>query len=340
MSDPLIEIRDLTKHFPIKEGLLKREVGRVKAVDGVDMTIERGEAVGLVGESGCGKTTFGKTLLQLIEPTGGTIKFDGKDITTASGSRLTELRRQVQMVYQDPDSSLNPRRTVKQTLLEPLKIHGRTENADERINEMLELMELDPSSHRSRFPHELSGGQRQRIGLARALILDPDFLVLDEPTSALDVSVQARILNLLEDLQDDFDLTLLFISHDLSVINHVCDRTAVMYLGEIVEQGSTEAVFDSPKHPYTEALFSALHPVDPDDKHTRVELKGEPPSPIDPPDGCRFNPRCHRQEEVGSRCLSDNPELLERSDADQRQVACHLWDHPEGRSPPGIATDD
>jgi oligopeptide/dipeptide ABC transporter ATP-binding protein len=326
MSETILQIDDLRKHFPIREGLLKRQVNSVKAVDGVDLEIERGEAVGLVGESGCGKTTLGKTILRLIEPTDGDIRFDGEDVTGASGQRLNELRRRIQMVYQDPDSSLNPRRTVRKTLLEPLKIHDQMENAEERVDRMLRRMDLEPATYRSRFPHELSGGQRQRIGLARALMLEPDFLVLDEPTSALDVSVQARILKLLQNLQEEMGLTFLFISHDLSVVNYLCDRTAVMYLGEIVERGPTRDVFEEPQHPYTQALFSSLHPVDPDDERARVELEGEPPSPINPPAGCSFHPRCHRQEEVGSRCLNDEPALAERPAADGREVACHLYD--------------
>ncbi|MFB6155846.1 MAG: ABC transporter ATP-binding protein [Haloferacaceae archaeon] len=326
MTDPILEIRDLKKYFPIRAGLLKRQVNSVKAVDGVDLAIEQGESVGLVGESGCGKTTLGKAILRLIEPTDGTIRFDGEDVVGADGNRLNELRQRIQMVYQDPDSSLNPRRTVRKTLVEPLKIHDQMENADERVDEMLRRMDLEPATYRSRFPHELSGGQRQRIGLARALMLEPDFLVLDEPTSALDVSVQARILKLLQELQDEMGLTFLFISHDLSVVNYLCDRTAVMYLGEIVERGPTEDVFSDPQHPYTNALFSSLHPVDPDEERARVELEGEPPSPINPPSGCSFNPRCHRQEEVGSQCVNEKPVLTERPDAGGREVACHLYD--------------
>jgi oligopeptide/dipeptide ABC transporter ATP-binding protein len=332
-DNSLVRIRGLKKHFPIHAGLLKRQVDSVKAVDGVDLDIARGESVGLVGESGCGKTTLGKTLLRLIDPTEGVVEFDGENIADVDRERLNELRQDIQMVFQDPDSSLNPRRTVQKTLMEPLKIHGETENADERIDRMLERMDLDPATYRSRFPHELSGGQRQRVGLARALILEPEFLVLDEPTSALDVSVQARILQLLQDLQEEMGLTFLFISHDLSVVNYLCDRTAVMYLGEVVERGSTREVFSEPKHPYTQALFSSLHPIDPDEERTRVSLSGEPPSPIDPPSGCSFHPRCHRQEDVGERCVQEAPELLDREDEEGREIACHLYDPDEAASP-------
>jgi len=326
VKEPLVQIQELKKHFPIRKGLLKRQVNSVKAVDGVNLDIGRGEAVGLVGESGCGKTTLGKSVLRLIEPTSGTVEFSGEDVLAADQARLNDLRQDIQMVYQDPDASLNPRRTVKKTLVEPLKIHGQTENAEEKIDRMLDRMDLDPATYRLRFPHELSGGQRQRVGIARALMLEPDFLVLDEPTSALDVSVQARILRLLQRLQDEMGLTFLFISHDLSVVNYLCDRTAVMYLGKVVERGPTHEVFESPYHPYTQALFSSLHPVAPNEERTRVPLRGEPPSPINPPTGCAFHPRCHRQDEVGEKCIREDPELVRRADTDNCEVACHLYD--------------
>jgi len=296
-ATPLLEVRGLAMHFPITEGMvLSRKIGDVKAVDGVDFTIARGETLGLVGESGCGKTTTGRCILRLERPTAGEILFDGKDVNRLERSELTALRRRMQVIFQDPYSSLNPRMKVGDIIAEPIKVHGVEPDArkrEARVRELLSVCGLDPK-FTDRYPHEMSGGQRQRVGIARALALEPEFIVCDEAVSALDVSIQAQVVNLLEDLRERFNLTYLFIAHDLSVVRHLCQRVAVMYLGRIVEMADGDELFDNPLHPYTQALLSAVPVPDP-----RVEArrefrpaKGEIPSPINPPSGCVFHPRC------------------------------------------------
>jgi len=293
---PLLEVRGLAMHFPISEGIvLSRKIGEVKAVDGVDFTIARGETLGLVGESGCGKTTTGRCILRLERPTEGQILFDGEDISAMDRKGLTAMRRRMQVIFQDPYSSLNPRMKVGDIIAEPIKVHGVEPDArrrEARVRELLSVCGLDPK-FTDRYPHEMSGGQRQRVGIARALALDPEFIVCDEAVSALDVSIQAQVVNLLEDLRERFNLTYLFIAHDLSVVRHLCQRVAVMYLGRIVEMAQSDELFDNPLHPYTQALLSAVPVPDP-----RVEAqrqfrptKGEVPSPINPPSGCVFHPR-------------------------------------------------
>jgi peptide/nickel transport system ATP-binding protein len=319
---PLVEVDDLRVWFPIKSGiLLDRHVGDVKAVDGVSLTVERGETLGLVGESGCGKSTLGRTILRLYEPTTGRIVFDGTDITGLSESELRPLRERMQMVFQDPFASLNPRHSVGRMIAEPLRTHrvtGRAET-ESRVRELLNVVGMPPDAA-SRYPHEFSGGQRQRIGLARALALNPDFIVCDEPVSALDVSIQAQIVNLLEALQREFGLTYLFIAHDLAVVRHISDRIAVMYVGKIVEVAPADDLYDNPLHPYTITLLSAIPIPDPEVERNRraIRVEGDVPSPANPPQACRFHTRCPFVQP--NRCADEEPLLRE---LDGHLVACH-----------------
>ncbi|MGH3116021.1 MAG: ABC transporter ATP-binding protein [Gaiellales bacterium] len=319
----LVELEDLKVYFPIKSGVvLDRHVGDVKAVDGVSFEIRRGETLGLVGESGCGKSTVGRAILRLYEPTAGRIIFDGKDITTLGEADLRPLRRRMQMIFQDPYSSLNPRHSVGRMVSEPMRVHGLSGRraSGARVRELLETVGL-PADAASRYPHEFSGGQRQRIGLARALAVNPDFIVADEPVSALDVSIQAQIINLLENLQKEFDLTFLFIAHDLAVVRHISDRIAVMYLGTIVEVSPAEELYGNPLHPYTISLLSAVPIPDPvvEQERETILLAGDLPSPANPPPACRFHTRCPYIQPT--RCETDVPALRKLSDG--HLVACH-----------------
>jgi oligopeptide/dipeptide ABC transporter ATP-binding protein len=318
-GDPLVQVKELTKHFPITSGvLLAREVGRVRAVEHVTFDIHRGETVGLVGESGCGKTTTGRLITRLLEPTSGEVWFDGREITRLRGRALRPLRREIQIMFQDPYSSLNPRKTVGQIVGAPFQIHRTEGETRKKVRELMKRVGLNPE-HYNRYPHEFSGGQRQRIGIARALALQPKLIVCDEPVSALDVSIQAQILNLLQELQDDFGLTYLFISHDLGVVRHLSDRVVVMYLGHVVEVADADALYEDPKHPYTTALLSAVpkgHGQNgaPD----RIVLRGDVPSPANPPSGCVFHPRCPKarivsgsEDKVPENCRTEMPPLGE-----------------------------
>ncbi len=310
MPKILLEARNIVKYFPIKGGVFLKEIAAVKAVDGVSLTIDEGETVGLVGESGCGKTTFGRAILRLEEPTSGEIYFEGESILTYDKNKMQALREKMQIIFQDPFSSLNPRKTVAHIIGEPLLVHGMRsrKKRDERVLELLRVVGLR-KEHMRRYPHQFSGGQRQRIGVARALALQPKLIVCDEAVSALDVSIQAQVINLLKDLQDEFGLTYLFISHDLSVVEHVSDRVAVMYLGKIVEFAPSQALYKTPLHPYTQALLSAVPVPDPSRKaNARIILKGDVPSPIDPPPGCSFHPRCLFAKDI---CSNREPEFRE-----------------------------
>ena len=322
----LLEVRDLKKHFPIKSGVLKRQTGTVYAVDGVSFAVEKGETLGLVGESGCGKSTTGRAVLRLIEATSGSVTFEGIDVMKAGGGEMQKLRRDMQIIFQDPYASLNPRMRVRDIVGESLKIHdiGTPDERKKRVFELLETVGLN-AEHAERYPHEFSGGQRQRIGIARALTLKPKLIICDEPVSALDVSIRAQVINLLEDLQDEFDLTYVFIAHDLSVVKHISDRVAVMYLGKVVEISDSRLLYDFPQHPYTEALLSAVPIPDPHTERARrrIILEGDVPSPANPPKGCVFHPRCPRAQEI---CTTAMPQLVSTGgDAgDPHEMACYF----------------
>ncbi|HWW89764.1 MAG TPA: oligopeptide/dipeptide ABC transporter ATP-binding protein [Solirubrobacteraceae bacterium] len=321
-GEPLVQVRDLVKHFPITQGIVfQRKIGAVQAVDGVSFEVKRGETLGIVGETGCGKSTTARLIMRLLEATSGEVRFDGQDITHLKGSRLKAVRREMQMIFQDPYSSLNPRKTVGSIIAEPFVVHGLERGKDQRkgaVQALMETVGLNPE-HYNRYPHEFSGGQRQRIGVARALALKPKLLIADEPVSALDVSIQAQVLNLLRDMQRQFGLTLIFIAHDLSVMRYMCDRVAVMYLGKIVEIGAGDPLYAFPRHPYTGALLSAVPVADPSASPSeRRLLSGDVPSPASPPSACRFHTRCPKAKE---RCSIDEPLLEDKGTG--TQAACH-----------------
>ncbi|WP_019154968.1 ABC transporter ATP-binding protein [Robertmurraya massiliosenegalensis] len=321
MAEVLLKVDNLKKYFPITGGILGKKIGDVKAVDDVSFYVNKGETLGLVGESGCGKSTTGRVLMRLLEPTAGNVKFDGKDLTKLKAEEMRQMRKEIQMVFQDPFASLNPRHTVEKILEEPLIVHG-VKDKDERkrrVKEMLEVVGLN-SYHAKRYPHQFSGGQRQRIGIARALMTRPKLIIADEPVSALDVSIQSQVLNLMEDLQKEFQLTYIFIAHDLGVVKHISDRVGVMYLGRLVEITESEKLYEKPLHPYTKALLASIPIPDPDVVQEREILKGDLPSPSDPPLGCAFHTRCGECMEI---CKTTRPELVEIEPG--HYAACHLY---------------
>ncbi|MEI3604197.1 dipeptide ABC transporter ATP-binding protein [Pseudogracilibacillus sp. SE30717A] len=321
MAKPLLEVSGLKKHFDIKGGVFGRKVGTVQAVNDISFTVMEGEILGIVGESGCGKSTTGKAILRLIEPTEGKVTFEDHDLTNLSDEEMRKLRRDMQMIFQDPYASLNPRHTVEKIISEPLLIHGvkSSEQRSQRVKELLEVVGLNPY-HATRYPHQFSGGQRQRIGIARALANNPKLIICDEPVSALDVSVQSQILNLMSELRDEFNLTYIFIAHDLSVVKHISDRVGVMYLGNMVELTEKDKLYEDPKHPYTQALLSAVPSLDPDIRKERIILQGDVPDPANPPTGCVFHTRCPKAMEV---CKQEKPMFSEVED--RHFVACHLY---------------